>query len=360
MFENARPSTLSVLLSSSNIKGFFQGMELAGAVADRDLAVIQELSNAKSLAEILKSNAEITGAKAENFITQISEEIDKLEEGIRLEEETLQSLELQVAQRNQGINELQYKGAVVDANIQRARDEIAYQDTLKKLEQEQPSQIVDQNMPLVPTETQIQAPKPSETPSATKKPRPSEVVTEPEYIEGPEAPKPSSPSNPTTPVTQAPPVESEPPAPSNPPAPAGVSLFFPNGFSQSITSPFGYRGSPINGAGEFHTGTDFQGSFGAPIFAAMGGTVIAANTPVGQGAQYGGWGYGNYIDIQHPNGWVTRYGHLMNVNVSVGQQVSAGEMIGGCGSTGASTGPHLHFEIIIDGRQVDPVPYLFG
>lgn len=118
---------------------------------------------------------------------------------------------------------------------------------------------------------------------------------------------------------------------------------------RSITSGFGYRRDPFNGKGAMHAGIDFKGALGSPIFAAGGGRVTFA-----------GWksGYGQAIEITHGNGILTRYAHLSRIGVKIGQRVAAGSTIGGLGSTGRSTGPHLHFEVRINDRAVNPRPFL--
>lgn len=118
---------------------------------------------------------------------------------------------------------------------------------------------------------------------------------------------------------------------------------------ESITSGFGYRRDPFNGQGAMHAGIDFKGAIGSPIFAAADGRVTFA-----------GWkaGYGQAIEISHGNGMLTRYAHLSRIDVRVGQPVAAGATIGGLGNTGRSTGPHLHFEVRINDRAVNPRPFL--
>lgn len=118
---------------------------------------------------------------------------------------------------------------------------------------------------------------------------------------------------------------------------------------ENITSGFGYRRDPFNGHGAMHAGIDFKGAMGSPIFAAAEGRVTFA-----------GWksGYGQAIEITHGNGMLTRYAHLSRIDVKVGQPVAAGATIGGLGSTGRSTGPHLHFEVRINDRAVNPRPFL--
>ncbi|HEV2261298.1 MAG TPA: M23 family metallopeptidase, partial [Candidatus Rubrimentiphilum sp.] len=117
----------------------------------------------------------------------------------------------------------------------------------------------------------------------------------------------------------------------------------------TITSPFGWRQNPFGGGPEFHQGLDIAAATGTTVTAAASGTVISA-----------GWygGYGNYILIDHGGGMSTGYGHLSQIFVSNGQTVQKGQAIGAVGSTGASTGPHLHFEVRMHGKPVDPAKYL--
>ncbi len=119
--------------------------------------------------------------------------------------------------------------------------------------------------------------------------------------------------------------------------------------NQSITSSFGYRRDPFNGSGAMHKGIDFRGPMGSSIYAAAKGTVAFAGRR---------GGYGKVVEINHGNGLMTRYAHLSRIDVTVGQSIDAGVTLGGLGSTGRSTGPHLHFEVRIDGRAVNPRPFL--
>ena len=116
-----------------------------------------------------------------------------------------------------------------------------------------------------------------------------------------------------------------------------------------LSSGFGVRSDPFLGRPAMHTGLDFRSSSGDPVRATATGTVESA-----------GWsgGYGKMVEIDHGNGFATRYGHMSEIEVKVGQQIKIGQIIGRVGSTGRSTGPHLHYETRIDGDAVDPQKFL--
>ncbi len=116
-----------------------------------------------------------------------------------------------------------------------------------------------------------------------------------------------------------------------------------------FTSGFGIRSDPFLGRPAMHTGLDFRAAAGDPVRATANGKVASA-----------GWagGYGRMVEIDHGNGLSTRYGHLSEINVKVGDVVKIGQVIGLVGSTGRSTGPHLHYETRIDGEAVDPQKFL--
>lgn len=116
-----------------------------------------------------------------------------------------------------------------------------------------------------------------------------------------------------------------------------------------VTSEYGYRIHPVYGTRKLHSGLDVSDPKGTPIAAAQGGTVIMAGV---QG------GYGNCVIIDHGDGVSTLYGHMSKINVSKGQQVNRGDIVGLVGSTGTATGNHLHFEVRINGEATNPRPYL--
>ncbi len=117
----------------------------------------------------------------------------------------------------------------------------------------------------------------------------------------------------------------------------------------TLTSRYGYRHDPFNGRQASHTGLDMAAPTGEPVYAATRGKVVRAS-------YYSG--YGLCIDIDHGHGILTRYGHLSKINVKVGQSVAMGEKIGAVGSTGRSTGPHLHYEVRVDNRPLNPRKFI--
>ena len=133
----------------------------------------------------------------------------------------------------------------------------------------------------------------------------------------------------------------------------GGKFLWPVPNYKTITSKFGWR--TLYGKANWHTGIDISGAniFGKNIVASNAGTVIKAVTTYTSGK-----GYGKYVMIDHGGGYTTMYAHCTTLSVKVGQKVTRGQVIAQVGSTGNSTGPHLHFGIYINGKEVDPLPYL--
>lgn len=117
----------------------------------------------------------------------------------------------------------------------------------------------------------------------------------------------------------------------------------------AFTSLYGVRSDPFRGTAAMHAGVDIPGPVGTPIYATADGIVGRS-----------GWvgAYGNLVELDHGRGLQTRYGHLSRMMVAAGSRVKRGDLIALMGSTGRSTGSHLHYEVRIDGRAVNPVPYL--
>lgn len=120
---------------------------------------------------------------------------------------------------------------------------------------------------------------------------------------------------------------------------------------EHMTSGFGMRWHPVIGGRRAHKGVDLAAPTGTPIHASADGTVAMAE-------RFGG--YGLYVQIEHGGALETRYGHMSRIAVAEGQQVHKGDVIGYVGSTGRSTGPHLHYEVRVSGTAVNPIPYMHG
>ena len=119
----------------------------------------------------------------------------------------------------------------------------------------------------------------------------------------------------------------------------------------AVSSGFGWRRNPVTGVRSFHGGADFPATRGTEVLAARSGTVIDQGNHVR---------YGRYVLLEHENGYTTFYGHLQSISVELQDTVRSGSMIGRVGNTGLSTGPHLHFEIRMEGVPLDPVPHFPG
>jgi murein DD-endopeptidase MepM/ murein hydrolase activator NlpD len=130
---------------------------------------------------------------------------------------------------------------------------------------------------------------------------------------------------------------------------AAVPIRKPLSSELETSSGFGVRMDPFLRSPAMHTGIDFRASYGDPVRATAAGTVVSA-----------GWsgGYGKMVEIDHGNGLITRYGHLSAIDVEEGQSIRTGQTVGRVGSTGRSTGPHLHYETRVDGEAVDPQKFL--
>ncbi|MBH1992615.1 MAG: M23 family metallopeptidase [Sphingomonadaceae bacterium] len=133
-----------------------------------------------------------------------------------------------------------------------------------------------------------------------------------------------------------------------------TSAYIPSGrpvAKLSLTSNYGVRSDPFNGGARMHKGIDIPGPIGTPIYATADGVVSRS-----------GWasGYGNLVQISHGGGMETRYGHMSKLIVAANSYVKRGQLIGLMGSTGRSTGSHLHYEVRVDGAAINPIPFVTG
>jgi murein DD-endopeptidase MepM/ murein hydrolase activator NlpD len=119
-----------------------------------------------------------------------------------------------------------------------------------------------------------------------------------------------------------------------------------------IASGFGFRIDPIYKTPKMHTGLDFAAAIGTPIYATADGMVASTS--------FDAAGYGNHVVISHGYGYETLYGHMVRIKAKVGEHVKRGQVIGWVGSTGKSTGPHCHYEVIRNSVKIDPIHYFFN
>ena len=310
MFEYQNKSTLEVLLESDSLAGFFTNMEIITLIADADEQAVEQMEVALENAEMQRELALQEAEEMQAIADEKQAQLDELEARIGETTAALEDISCELDSWTAQENSLEALAASLDAQIlalQAQYDaELAAATTTTTTTTTLPSETTET---LIPGQTE-----PSET-TATPTPEPAATSSA-----------------------------------------SGVSLQWPT-WCHTITSYFGNRVHPIYGNTRFHSGIDIGAGFGDTIMAAASGTVICVETPV-PGQNWGGSGYGNYFIIDHGNGVSTLYAHCCNVYVSNGQYVSAGEAVGTVGSTGGSTGSHLHFEVRVNGTRVDPLSCL--
>ncbi|MBR1796803.1 MAG: peptidoglycan DD-metalloendopeptidase family protein [Clostridiales bacterium] len=308
MFEYQNKSTLEVLLESDSLAGFFTNMEIISLIADADAQAVDEMEIALANAEAQRELALQQADEMQAIADEKQAQLDELEERIGITTAALEDISTELDSWTAQENSLEALAASLDSQI-------------LSLQAQYDAEVAA-------TTTTTSATTTSEQTETAQTNESGETVP----TEATEAATP-------TPVPTV--------------STSGVSLQWPT-WCHTITSPFGYRVHPIYGNTRFHSGIDIGAGFGDTIMAAASGTVIYVETPV-PGQSWGGSGYGNYFIIDHGNGVSTLYAHCTSVYVSVGQYVSAGEAVGTVGSTGGSTGSHLHFEVRINGTRVDPL-----
>ncbi len=325
MFEYQNKSTLEILLESDSIAGFFTNIELISLIADADDQAVDQMQIALDDAKLKTDNALNKAEEMEALAEEKLAVLEEYEKEVGIKEESLRDITAQ-------IEAAEAEAGDYEARAQRLNGEIS------SIQEELYTRI-----------TPTPAPR-GESESSTEKP--SEVPTDP---------TPAPTDEPTVEPGQEPTATPVPtPIPTTPPEHhSSGQLSWPS-WSRTIRDYYGYRIHPISGVQKFHGGLDIGADYGDAILAAAGGTVSLVEEPV-EGQNMGGSGYGNYVIIDHGNGLYTLYGHARDIYVSSGESVSAGQQIGEVGSTGGSTGPHLHFEVRLGGpwgNTDDPLNYL--
>ncbi len=329
MFEYQNKSTLEVLLESDNIAGFFTNMEIITLIADADAQAIDQMQIALDDAELQK---EIKLQEAEDMqaiADQKQAELDELAELIATTEDTLSSVSSQLSSWEQQEDELEAYAASLNNTVLQLQSEYNAQEAAK-----QPSP----------------APDPGNSGDSGNSGEGSGSSGDPGggSSSGDSGGGSSSSSDSGSGGGST--------TPSNPESPS-VNVSFQWPASGYISSPYGYRYHPVYGTYKFHSGIDIACGYGSAICAAASGTVIYVTEPV-EGCNTGGSGYGNYCIIDNGDGVTTLYAHARDIYVAVGDYVTAGQQIGEVGSTGTSTGAHLHFEVRVNGNAYNPEDYL--
>lgn len=292
MFEFREKSALEVFLESDNLQGFFSNMELIRAIADYDQQMLTELEAARDDAELKHADAEAKRVAADAVVVAKQAAIDELRGQIERNTEELVAAQAVLAARQAEEDEMLAESERIGTLIH----ELQVQKEQEEAEEEAAREAARR-------------------------------AAEEARLAAEEAARANRSGTMTWPVPS----------------------------SRWLTSPFQPDGrTDLPGQTRPHMGVDIGAPYGSPVVAAAGGTVMVVYSPW-EGQNTGGYGYGNYVVVNHHNGVATLYAHLKSTAVVLDQYVSPGEVIGYIGSTGNSTGPHLHFEVRVDGYPVEPL-----
>lgn len=309
---------LSILISSDNLESFHVRYELSRIIADNDKQALENLETAMEYAKNNSENAKRMQDEADRLLKKAKAQLENLRNNISMQEANLIEKQNQLEQARSSVSGLQTQAADYDAQLKQIG--LARQAEAKRQAEERA------RAELAAKRAREQAARQQAAAAGGA----ASAGSADDYSALANSQNVSSVSN--------------------------AGWVWPNTYSRSITCPFGYGDSVLSNS-SFHRGVDLQAAFGSKVVAAMGGTVTKAYNPF-EGQNFSGGSYGNYIVIDHGNGTTTLYGHLKSVQVFEGQQVQAGQLIGLAGSTGNSTGPHLHFEVQVNGSLQNPMNYI--
>jgi len=313
MFEYQNKSILEILLESDSLVGFFTNIELISLIADADSQAVDQMQIALDDARLQEERALTEAEEMEEIATSKQAELRELEEQIGLTTDSIADIDWQISSAQ--ADEASFNAQVADLNnqIESIQSDLYAQHGS---DLNNPGSAGSTGSDSTTTENS------DELPACTPTPEPSS----------------SSSSDSST----------------------GGTVQWPT-YSRDIRSPFGYREHPLSHEWKFHGGIDIANDYGDTIGAAASGTVSYVCLPCpGQNTsdRTAGGGYGNYLMIDHGNGIVTLYAHCRDIYVSQGEYVTCGQPIAEVGSTGSSDGPHVHFEVRVNGVQQDPCDYL--
>ncbi|MGN1193874.1 MAG: murein hydrolase activator EnvC family protein [Acutalibacteraceae bacterium] len=317
---NGNESTLKILMGSDSLSGFLTSLEMMKRMSEDDKKVINDFK--ETVTKLQESKATLE--------TKQSELTEKTEEIQEEKDESVSKKKELVSKQNEysaSVKELESSYATVEKYISDLdKNSAVYENYIKTLQEERAQ--ADAEIDAIIKAYQ-----------ATTQPTTVQSSTLPASNNDPTAASSSGGSQNTT-------------AAAGGSYASNASWAWPLGNASCyISSGYGYRSASISGT-SFHGGIDITGGgiYGKPIYASRAGTVIKA--------AWGNTGYGNYVIIDHGDGFVSLYGHCSSLSVSTGQSVSKGQHIANVGSTGNSTGPHLHFEVRYNGTKVNPLNYV--
>lgn len=318
-YMNGNESTLKILMGSDSLSGFLTSLEMMKRMSEDDKRVINEFKD--TVTKLKDSKATL-----ETKETELTEKSDEIQQ--QKDESVAKKKEL-VAKQNEHsatVKQLEGSYATVEKYISDLdKNSAVYENYIKSLQAERAK--ADAEIDAI-----IKA---------------YQATTQPTTVQGS-----------TLPASNNDPTSASSGGSQNATSPAGgsyasnASWAWPLGNASCyISSGYGNRSASISGW-SFHGGIDITGGgiYGKPVYASRGGTVIKAS--------WGNTGYGNYVIIDHGDGFVSLYGHCSSLSVSTGQSVSKGQHIANVGSTGNSTGPHLHFEVRYNGAKQNPLNYV--
>lgn len=345
MYKRGKQSKLEVLLNSDGITGFFTNLELLKVIAEKDVEILDELTAARETAKAKQIKAEQSKEQYEKFVASKADEIEKLAQGIRSKQDEISAVEANLLNRSASLSDLESSLADNESeqsNLSGRKNEINKQIAAQKAAAEKKAREEAARKAREAAERKAKAE--AERKAKAEAERKAKAEAERKAKEEAEQEESGSGSS-----------EGTTPAPT-----PGSGFTHPAPGNYRISSYYGYRVHPIFGYSRFHSGLDLPGNFNDPIVAAQSGVVEKVHYPY-PNSNYGGLYSGNcnYIVVNHGNGLKTYYLHLKRIDVSPGQHVSRGQRIGGMGSTGYSTGCHLHFEVRVNGSTVDPYPYIY-
>lgn len=336
MFEFQNKSVFEILLESDSLAGFFTNLEMIQLIAEADNQAVDQMQLALDIAETEANTALAEAEELETFAEEKKAELDALEQGIELTEEQLAEINASIATWSESSSSASSLVASLDAQIAYLENQIAAEQAAA-------------------AEVTVTVPEPTvETPSPEN--------TDPSEPTSSETTDPGESGNSEETETTSTPTPTPVPTPTPSSSSTGIPgmMIWPLYEWDYVSSEFGYRYHPISGEWKGHKGMDIAAGYGKTVIAAASGTVYTIDYPYPD-SNTGGTGFGNMIIIDHGNGVYSLYGHLRSIYVTSGQYVTQGQSIGEVGSTGGSTGAHLHFEVRTGGpygTAVNPRDYL--